>query len=417
MLIDHVVVGAGLAGLASATWLARAGGTVVLLEAGRRPGGRASTSQDQGFHLNLGPHALYRKGPAESALLDLGVALSGRTPPPQGLVLRGGELLSMPGGPCTWATSPAIAGARTEVATALAGIVAGRCPAADQTFEAWLQGHRHDATRDLLRGLARVSTYGNHPGLSAAACVGQIRSAIRHSVRYLDGGWGSLVQGLVDASTAAGVDLRCLSRVGSVEPGRVHLKDGEAIDCGSVLLALPARDAAALLPPGPHRAFAEGAVPLRAACLDLGLSTLPRPDARFVLGLDEPVYLASHTPYADLAPPGGAVVHVARYLAPGEEEAMGSAGLRAGLEALMDRAQPGWRDAVVASRFLPAMTVQSAAVLAVDGGLPGRPGAVVGPGLFAAGDWIGPLGLLADGSLASARAAVAAILADGGATP
>ena len=55
--------------------------------------------------------------------------------------------------------------------------------------------------------------------------------------------------------------------------------------------------------------------------------------------------------------------------------------------------------------------MQSAAVLAADGGLPGRPGAVVGGGIFAAGDWIGPEGLLADGTLQSARAAVAAVLA------
>ncbi|HET9317418.1 MAG TPA: NAD(P)/FAD-dependent oxidoreductase, partial [Vicinamibacteria bacterium] len=82
-------------------------------------------------------------------------------------------------------------------------------------------------------------------------------------------------------------------------------------------------------------------------------------------------------------------------------------------EALVDRAQPGWRDEVVERRFVPDLVVTNALVLAREDGLAGRPGVVVPerPGFFVAGDWVGPEGQLADASLASARAAAAAVVA------
>ena len=51
-----VVVGGGLAGLAAATFAARAGRKTLLLERAAQPGGRAQTTRtDEGFLLNQGP--------------------------------------------------------------------------------------------------------------------------------------------------------------------------------------------------------------------------------------------------------------------------------------------------------------------------------------------------------------------------
>ena len=78
--IDVAVVGGGLAGLAAATFLARAGQTVALFEKSQDVGGRAVTETKDHFHFNLGPHALYCVGRGARVLRELGVEFSGRRP-------------------------------------------------------------------------------------------------------------------------------------------------------------------------------------------------------------------------------------------------------------------------------------------------------------------------------------------------
>jgi phytoene dehydrogenase-like protein len=62
---------------------------------------------------------------------------------------------------------------------------------------------------------------------------------------------------------------------------------------------------------------------------------------------------------------------------------------------------------VVTSRFLARMVVAGAAPIAARGGLGGRPAveATGLPGVYLAGDWVGPTGLIADAALASGQAA------------
>lgn len=76
---------------------------------------------------------------------------------------------------------------------------------------------------------------------------------------------------------------------------------------------------------------------------------------------------------------------------------------------MLDSAQPGWREQVIHRRFMPALVVANDIPQAARGGLAGRPGPEVpdAPGLFVAGDWVGPEGMLSDAATASARAAAA----------
>jgi hypothetical protein len=152
-------------------------------------------------------------------------------------------------------------------------------------------------------------------------------------------------------------------------------------------------------------------VPVRAACLDLALDRLPRPEHCVAFGLDRPLYYSVHSASARLAPEGVAVLHVMKYLGSDPDSPPGA--VERELEAFLDRLQPGWQGHEVERRFLPGMTVSHALPLAADGGLAGRPGVTLRerPGVFLAGDWVGDAGMLADASAASAREAAKRVLA------
>ena len=421
-LNNVIVVGGGLAGLTVATILARAGRPVTVLEQSATLGGRAHTDQEGGFLFNRGPHALYRNGEARAILRRLGIAYHGHWVPPTAEGLAQGHIAPLPGGPLSFLTTPFLSRAgRREMVALLAHLARLDTHAWDRVSLAdWLAHEVHDPSlRVLLAMLARVATYTNAPEqTSAGAAVNQMRRGLFGSVEYLDGGWQTLVRALATAAETAGATVTPGRRVTGVAPTAagwtVTVADGTTQPAAVVVLAVSPAVAARLVNGAPHASLAAWAattIPVQAACLDVGLRTLPRPQRRVVFGLDAPLYYSVHSARARLAPEGGATIHVARYLAPGEDGATAAPAL----EALLDRVQPGWRNVCVAHRFLPRMVVSEALVTAAAGGLAGRPGPAVpsAPGLYVAGDWVGPAGLLADAALASAVQAAESILNSG----
>jgi phytoene dehydrogenase-like protein len=417
---DFVVIGGGLAGLMAAAHLARAGRSVDLIERATEPGGRARTQEFGGFFFNQGAHAL-SSGGAARLLNEIGVTIRGARPPVSGgFALRGGRLHRLPAGPFSLLTTRLLSwGQKAALARLMSSV-----PRLDPAFWDGVPAARFldkqrlaGPGRELFEALLRLTTYCNGPELlDAGAALRQLKLEQDDGVLYLDRGWGSIVQGLAARAAQLGARILpgCTARaVGPAGTGfRVSLADGRQLACTGVVLAVSPAACCSLLPPGVAarlRDFTARAVPVQAACLDLALRSLPRPSRLFALGIDRPLYFSVHSSVAQLSPAGGALVHAIKYLAPGAAPD-GEAARE--VEALMDRVQPGWRDLIVERRWLPRMTVSHALVRASEGGLAGRPPALIEdlPGLAVAGDWVGPQGLLADASCASGRAAAEALL-------
>jgi phytoene dehydrogenase-like protein len=390
-----VVIGAGLAGLAAGATAARADAPVVILEA-HSPGGRARTEVREGFRFNQGPHALYRGGCGRRVLARLGIRTAGHSPP---LLLRSRALVA--GRPRGW-LSAATLGSRgkAQVGRAFARLVRTDAPAlAGRSTQQWIDalGLGADAAM-VVAAFVRVATYvADLSRLPAALAVTQMRTGLK-GVEYLDGGWEQLTSGLMACATAAGAQIRPHAPAQQISGGpggwEVHTAAG-VIRAAAVVVAAGRPDATCrLLPAGPGRD--DMGPEVTAACLELGLR---RPGPRFVLGIDEPLYLSPHSPPGDLAPPGCGLVHLMRY------GATDPARDRQQLWGMAEAAGITQADVVV-QRFLPRMVVVNR-LPPPERGLAGRPpvAAPGAPGVFMAGDWVGPDGWLCDASLASGEQA------------
>jgi phytoene dehydrogenase-like protein len=410
------VVGGGLAGLAAATYLARAGRHVTVYEKARTVGGRAVTTVLGGYRFNLGPHALYVAGEGRAVLEELGVSVRGGRPPASGaFAIRGGCLETLPAGPMSLlATGLLSLAGKIEVARILA-VLPKMDPVSlrGQTVAGWLlRTSSRGEVRDLLAALVRVATYANDPARQGAeSAIAQLQRALRSSVLYLDGGWQSIVDALRERAEKAGVRIETDAPVRRVVAGgtvrAVLLADGRERETDAVVATGSPAQVAALVPEAESlRRAAARAIPVRAACLDVALDRVPRPQSRFALGIDTPLYVSLHSAVARLAPEGGGVIHAAKYLTMSEAGHRPDVARRE-LELALDLVQPGWQSAVVHERFLPDMVVSNALTTTAVRPQPAVPEV---PGLFLAGDWVGSEGLLADASLASARSAGRAVL-------
>jgi phytoene dehydrogenase-like protein len=417
---DVVIIGGGLAGLTTAALLARSGKPVTLFEqSSSEIGGRARTLIQDGFYFNQGPHALFVADVGAKLLQELGIQYAGGIPNTFFEIkdAKKFQLLVNVSSNSTTQTSESIVG---KVFALLSDLVkkADFTELDKVSVQEWVERNFHDADSiALMNALMRLTTYANDPNIQGVgSALHQFHVFNQGGVMYLDRGWQTLVDGLVAAAKNAKVRIVMGKKVTKLQKSDsswlVTLSDHSQVSAKVLVIATGPREADALFHDGEKSQAlskaAKEAKPIRMACLDVALSSLPQKDALFALGIDSPLYFSVHSASAELAPLNGALIHVAKYLGtsikpnPREDEKE--------LEELIDLMQPGWREMLVKKRPLPNMVVSNAIVTAATGGLAGRPDVRVTDNLYIVGDWVGKEGLLSNASFASAKHAAQLIL-------
>lgn len=409
---DVVVIGGGLAGLVAAARAAEGNAKVTLLERAGALGGRAASQEQAGCMLNQGPHALYVAGAAARTLRELGVTWTGGAPhSPYFFVESEGALHPMPTSTLGLLRTSLLGFTdKLALARALSGMSDDHA-LDDVAASAWIARVVSGRARHFLSALVRVSTYAADLDLlSAGAAMRQLRLANKKGVLYVDGGWQRLCSGLErrvrerGVTIVTGANVQRLSR--EADMWKVSADGADDLFAHAAVLAVAPRVAHALVADSDAlRRAANECVPIHAACLDVALSQLPNPRHHFTLGLDSADYLSLHSAFAKLGPDGAAVFHVARYLRGDEGKGDDAGRVRRELEALLERAQPGWQQFTTHVRFLPRMVVSNALPLARTWGRRAPVAVADAPQLFCAGDWVGDTGMLADAAASSASTA------------
>ena len=277
-VVDVVIVGAGISGLAAAYELRKRKVSVLVLEKSARPGGVIQTEHVGQFVVDAGPDSLLVQKPAALALCEeigLGDRLIPTKPPRHAFILRNKTLHPLPGssvlgfptraGPMLRSTLfslPAKARMGAEV------FIPKRRGQGDESIAAFV-GRRFGG--EAVRYIAEPLLAGIHAGdvdrlsmralfprfLEAEARSGSVIRAFRSMpaprstdgvFRSFPGGLGELVDGVMRVLPVESVRLNtAATRIEPEKPGfAVHVEDGAPIRAQAVMLACPAFTAADL---------------------------------------------------------------------------------------------------------------------------------------------------------------------------
>jgi len=379
---DVVIVGAGMAGLATGALLSKQGRRVTVLEKGNVAGGRAYCYEDKGFTFNYGAHAMYipESGPLGELMGRLGrdVPMCGYPEAMRSYWVHGDRFAAMGAKPHQVLTTGLFSiGGRMAVAKvmlAVRGEKTDRLPP-ELTWGEWIDSKTDDrAVREFMLAFGTVNSYTNPSAdLSAAFFINHLQRTLfaKDLVGYMCGGWCIMYGQWIEDIEAGGGAVKTGELVEALEviDGRIAAArtTSARYEADAFVCTLPPQDAPSIAVEG--SALRDELLrwstleEVRAYCIDLGLSrSLRTDDATFVFDVQRNLYYSIHSESApDLAPPGCQLLHAMAYLTPEQarhatlREHRGDE-LRAGLDAHF----PGWKEAAVVIRTMPDAKVLGA---------------------------------------------------------
>lgn len=422
---DVAVIGGGIAGLTAALILAKSRKKVIVLESQDRMGGRAITNNKKGINFNLGSHAFYY-GPAYTIFQELGIdqtIFQNVSEFDSHKLIHGiwnEKVYPLPSGiGALLKTSLLSLRDKVKFATVLTKIIkldADLLPPI--SLRAWMEENIDSPmVRHLLYVFFRGGTYVLAPDLQLVGpSIKQLQEGL-NGVFYIKRGWDTLIQKLCAEAERLGVTLRTSTKVKSIEHANGVLQEiqcgnDEKIPVSHAIITTSPKIASQLVPLAEKtslKTWEKQAIPIKAACLDIGLRRLPNPKYQFVYGVDQPILMVNASRVKGLELSEDASVQVFQLIKFLGQESNPEDD-RKDLEKAMDLVQPHWQKEVITKQFLPKMTVVHDFPHLKRTENPG-PAVPEIKGLYIAGDWATHGESLVDGAAASAKRAASHILA------
>lgn len=421
---DVAVIGGGMSGWIAAALAAKAGKRLLLAEKASMFGGKALTVHKKGVFLSLGAHAIYRDGEGLNILNELGVTPEGNVPEMGGHFLREKQLHVLPGSPISLLSSRLLSiKGKIELASIMMALKKpDKRNLPKGSLKDWAdRSIREPEARHMIYALCRTATFAHRPEIQLAGpALRQVNHVLNGGALYVDYGWSSIIEklrqiavkagGRVETGKAAESIIRCTEQTDAAESFyEIRFADGEVCYANAVILAIPPAECCKIVNGSEKTAlerWRRQSRPITTACLDLGLRKLPNPKVQFVMGFDSPFLFSNQSRAAQLSDNGGLAVHILKYHGSSQPDAERD---KADLERTMDILQPGWRNEVLTTQYLPNMKVVHDYAHTERMEVPG-PAVPELPNLYVAGDWAGHGELLVNAAAASAKRAVVEIL-------
>ena len=348
-----IVIGAGLAGLATAMEASVRGHHVVVLDQRSTIGGRASSELRDDFPIGFGPHFLLKKGPLHRLVLKVSRMK------PSALPLRPHriELVGQ-------------------------GMMQPRSPMIDAVLYRRAV-RKYELAHPSIRAAEHFASWGMGSEVRSKAFL-------RSKLLGLKEGWSGLIGRLAVTLDEVGVPIETGAKVTQIERNKVHLADGRHIETDVIILACGYRRSRQLLPDLPECEM------LKASTIDVALDSTHLGDKHAILDVKNSIGLFDLKQIHPGTSPSGSLLSAICFLDKSKEQRMEM------LDKFLDQRAPGWRSHILHDRRQEQVTV------AIIGERPSHD-SIMKKGILLAGAWVESEHILSDGAVASARLAAESI--------
>ncbi|GEL08781.1 FAD-dependent oxidoreductase [Salisediminibacterium halotolerans] len=414
---DIVVVGGGLAGLASAALLAHHGKKVALLERGKL-GGRAMTIHMKGFHFNFGAHAIYGRDKSYLSVIEKELGLNVHWEDFKQLNAKydmGEESVVIPSSMGGLLQTKLLKGKNKfrfayHILFTTLGFEKGD---PNLSIQEWIELHNlSPAVREMMLNLAATNFFSGDPDtIPSDIFFDYYRRLFKTNipVSFIQGGWEVLINEFKRVITENGGDILEKTKITHLQTDETRVLSAETkrhrFTADQFVFAVPPEQLQALFINTSLKTELKRYTdyePTYVMFYDVGLKKQINNDFTYIFDKNREMFITDISYYdMEAAPPGGQLLQAVAYLRDEQvNDPEAHQEIKQNLEAFYDKHYPGWRDHLAIPRASKKPVLQAVRWAMNQRGLPTHFSQI--ENAHFAGDWCDVHGQLSERSFASA---------------